>query len=1184
MNREQEKKIAQICLHFQIATEEQIRYCLSLQRKALEQGKYISLGETLLKCKYITSKQLRTIEEKLGISTQDTIALPSDITETSEKQGTTVPNTHPFPGLTTESQPKDDSFWQLAKGQTSRNTLSQSFIKDFVDSPHDSTREFTSLTSSTSSIMGKSQEFIWKEGEIFHHYRIEKELGRGGMGIVYLAFDQKLDRKVALKLLSSQELESKQVERFLLEAKSVAQLNHPHIIQVFDVGSTPQPYFTMEYIEGSTLDKYTHQKKLSFTEIAHIFEKVSQAIHLVHEKGIIHRDLKPENIMITQDQEPKVMDFGIAKVIDASLSQTGDLLGTPAYMSPEQADGKKVDSRSDVYSVGATIYEVLTSRQVFQGESIYNIIYQIMSEDPIRPGRLNPDIPIDLEAICLKCLEKDPRKRYSSAKELARDLNNFRKHKPLLAKPPSFSSSFYKWIRRNQTVTFLSLIFLSIIIASITWFIHDLREENKKTEKALLETDKARKKAESSQKETADTLKKLYESTRKERESSKLASKAQKELQDGFYPFIIKLTNDYQKQNNILMVDKILHSEYCPPKLRNWEWNWVQKTSHNEVLSLRDEKDPIRAGIEVLFFDQGKKIISASFDGKIRFWDWKKQKLIHRFPGKSGIEGISLSPDEENLVSIHYDKGVRVWNVKNKTLLKEWSMPYHLKACAFSHDGKKIAIVGHWDITIWSFPQAQKIATLPFGSGYFHSCTFSKDDKILLTACTDWNIQMWDWQEKKIVRTLQGHQEQVYQAVYSHDGTRIASVSKDSTIKIWDSHKGVLVKTLEGYTVSQNNRLIFQPSHRGDIFSCVFTQDGKKLITGGVDNTIRVWDINSARILKILRGHKENVNYLALHPNQKNIASVSNDTFINIWNIEGKDNPFLIGKHNGAALFCAFSPDGERVASCGDDLTIKIWNRSSGKLEKTLVGHFKSARGLAFSKDGKELISTGDDGSLRVWDLLKGQQKKVVFHPGDRFLQCRYFAQDTQVVVGGYTNTIFFYDRKTLKKVDSLSLGKNILKFELSPSGRLLVTGENSGKCKIWDLQSKKIIHTFKHIAPVSYCCFDHEEKAILTACHDNRIRIWNLKKKALVHTLEGHNGNVHSLRLSPDGKRIFSCGDDYEIKIWDYQTGRHLLDLEGHHNRVLSCDFNPNGQEVISTSEDGQVLLWSIDQIDQMD
>jgi tetratricopeptide (TPR) repeat protein/predicted Ser/Thr protein kinase len=287
-------------------------------------------------------------------------------------------------------------------------------------------------------------------------YEILTELGRGGMGVVYLARQTALDRFVAVKMvLGSGYAGEARRRRFRLEAQAVARLHHPNIVQIYDVGEhDDHPYFTLEYVDGGSLGERISGKPLPPREAAEIIEVLARAIHCAHERGIIHRDLKPCNVLMARDGTPKITDFGLAKLMDAedAHTRTGSVLGTPSYMAPEQALGQKtIGPPADIYALGSILYEALTGRPPFRGETSMDLLIQLANDDPAPVSRIRPGMPRDLETICMKCLQKEPRKRYSSALALAEDLRRFLAHEPVQARPASYSERTVKWVKRRPT-------------------------------------------------------------------------------------------------------------------------------------------------------------------------------------------------------------------------------------------------------------------------------------------------------------------------------------------------------------------------------------------------------------------------------------------------------------------------------------------------------------------------------------------------------------------------------------------------------------------------------------------------------------------------------------------------------------------------------------------------------------
>ncbi|BBM83380.1 serine/threonine-protein kinase [Candidatus Uabimicrobium amorphum] len=378
---------------------------------------------------------------------------------------------------------------------------------------------------------------VIREGQLFGRYMIQGELGRGGMGVVYKAMDTQLKRTVALKVILKGN--SNDIKRFIRESSAMAQLEHNNIVKLYEFGTTPQPFFTMEYIEGFTLADLIKEKKVKPLFLLDLMIKVCDALAHAHKNNILHRDIKPSNIIITNKGEPKVMDFGVAKIsntTEKSLSKTGDVLGTILYMAPEHIDGK-ASEKSDIYSLGATIYESLTYRNVFQGDSHYNILFQILHNDPIPPRELNPNISPYFEAVCLKCMAKKEDKRYENFKQLTRELRNLKNHKPIIAKTYNTFDVFHSFVAKHKLFFALVAFFMVVLLAFSFFLLVAWRN----THQARLVAEKTTQRIQQEKARTKDTLNKVmdvlkystteYPSLQKDKKFAQLFSRIFKDVE-----------------------------------------------------------------------------------------------------------------------------------------------------------------------------------------------------------------------------------------------------------------------------------------------------------------------------------------------------------------------------------------------------------------------------------------------------------------------------------------------------------------------------------------------------------------------------------------------------------------------------------------------------------------------------
>jgi serine/threonine protein kinase len=305
-------------------------------------------------------------------------------------------------------------------------------------------------------------------------YELLEEVGRGGQGVVFRARQKSLNRTVALKVISLGQWASEaHLKRFRREAEAAASLDHPSIVPIYEVGERDGScYFSMKFIEGGQLDEVVRRAPMSIRQAAELIAKVARTVHYAHEHGILHRDIKPGNILLDAKGEPHLTDFGLARLVEteSTVTRTLEVLGTPSYMAPEQAAAKNTElsSATDVYGLGAVLYQLLTGHPPFAGGTTYETIKLLIDTETRPPRSLNPKIDRELSTICLKCLEKDPQRRYPSALALAEDLEHWLKHEPIQAKPSGFFTHTRKWVQRKPAIAAL-ITSLVALVAAIGW-------------------------------------------------------------------------------------------------------------------------------------------------------------------------------------------------------------------------------------------------------------------------------------------------------------------------------------------------------------------------------------------------------------------------------------------------------------------------------------------------------------------------------------------------------------------------------------------------------------------------------------------------------------------------------------------------------------------------------------------
>jgi hypothetical protein len=449
-------------------------------------------------------------------------------------------------------------------------------------------------------------------------YDIIRELGRGGMGVVYQARQVALNRTVAVKMiLAGAHAGEANLARFLTEAEAVAQLQHPHIVQIFEIGRHEGlPYFTLEFVPGGSLADKVRDHPLPAREAAQLVEQLAKGVAYAHQRGIIHRDLKPENVLLAEDGTPKITDFGLAKRVavepgaaspGSGLTATGAVLGTPSFMAPEQAGGKPsaIGPAADIYALGAILYRLVTGRPPFQAATPLDTILQVVSDDPLAPRQLAPKCPRDLETICLKCLQKEPRKRYASAANLSEDLRRFQSSEPIQARPVGRLERAVKWARRNPgvfrwMVAFAAVCLLfSVIVLAFAVRIVGLADFATRQANDLKEINLD-----------------LYAARDDALSKAKTAREAQHLTERANYFNSIGLAHQLWLANSVERAQKVL--EGCPRELRHWEWDYLNRLVHaGELTTYRGHQGVIH---NLVYAPTGTSILSTNGMGEVRCW------------------------------------------------------------------------------------------------------------------------------------------------------------------------------------------------------------------------------------------------------------------------------------------------------------------------------------------------------------------------------------------------------------------------------------------------------------------------------------------------------------------------------------------------------------------------------------
>jgi WD40 repeat protein/serine/threonine protein kinase len=1052
-------------------------------------------------------------------------------------------------------------------------------------------------------------------------FELLSELGRGGMGVVYRAWQPSLGRQVALKVLFRTG-DPKAEARFRREIRALGQVEHPHLVKIFTSGSDGEQWFyAMELVEGATLagvcerlharsprpesvdatvwretlsavctEARRAEKPLSDTpaelapadtdqpgvdavaragyvgQVVELLRQVAGAAHALHERGILHRDIKPGNIMVSADGGQAVlMDLGLAQVADeveGRLTRTRQFVGTLRYASPEQvlAVGG-VDRRSDVYGLGATLWEMLTLRPLFGATDATptpELMRRIQVEEPERPRKYHPGLSRDLEAIVLKCLEKDAGRRYATAAELTRDLERWQAGEPVRARPVRGWERGWKWVKRRPGAAALwsvtVLMVLALLGGGVSLFYSGRLQD------ALGEAERQRDIAEQQRQIAAD----------QHAEAERQRDRAERLV----YARQIALAQVAWEKGDVRHGWELLDG--CRRELRGWEHDYLYTLFNSNQHTFRGHTATVWS---VGFSPDGKRLVSGSSDNTLKVWDAQTGQQTLTLRGHtSAVLSVAFSPDGKRLLSGSADKTLKVWDAQTgqETLsLKGHTEP--VTSVAFSPDGKRLASASEdRSVKVWDAQTGQDTLSL---KGHRHgvlSVAFSPDGKRLASGSSDATVKVWDAQTGQETLTLKGHTDWVSSVAFSSDGRRLVSASgnaillpdKAGGLKVWDVQTGE-------QTLSLNE-------HTGGFSSVAFSPDGKRLISGGGDQAVRVCDAQTGQETLTLKGHTGHVTSVAFSPDGQRLVSGSGDQTVKVWDAQtGQESRTLQG-HTSHVTSVAFSPDGQRLVSGSVDETVKVWDARTGQVTLFLKG---AGGPVAFSPDGQRLASSSADPihnpdkarELKVWDAQTGEHSLTLMGHTDVVLSVAFSPDGKRLVSGSSDHTVKVWDAQTGQETRTLKGHTGwVFSVAFSPDGKRVVSGSEDQTVKVWDAQTAQQTCTLQgHTSWVKSVAFSPDGKRVVSGSGDHTVKVWDAQTSQETLTLKGHAGVVFSVAFSPDCKCLASGSSDHTVKVWDAQTGQETLCLKGHTGRVFSVAFSPDGKRLASASEDRTVKLW---------
>lgn len=1032
-------------------------------------------------------------------------------------------------------------------------------------------------------------------------YQIDGEVGRGGIGRILSARDERLDRRVAVKVLLEES--GAYEDRFVREALVTARLQHPAIVPVYEAGRWPtgEAFYTMKLVSGKPLLEIIDECRTLDERLPLLTRvlAVADAVAYAHERRIIHRDLKPANILVGAHGETVLIDWGLAKDLDENnapstieiqpnlnavafennaLTMVGSVMGTPSYMPPEQAAGDVVDERADVYALGAILYHVLSGKQPYAGFDGLQTIMRVLEEPPQALEALQAGIPRDLLTIIEKAMHRDRAMRYPTAKEFAEDLRRFLAGQLVGAHHYSSRERVVRFVRKYRAAFTVACVAATIFALNGALFVSRIVKERDRAETERHHAETARQQsiiAEEQATARADELTLVEARAAVERDPN-AALAWLKALSPAFRKWSAARIIAADAWSRGTSTTYRLHKELVNGLALTADQKHLLTVSDDHTARILDFENGSSRTLDghtdeawsIGLSADGRKVVTSSKDRVIRIWDFDTGRLVRALEGhEAGIVYARFARQDKVVFSQSDDCTLRMWDVEAGTSRILAKGPEIALKSVMSPDERHFVTAGLggavWFVDL-DVPKPKRIPALSVNwyvaqvGGKF-PMTFSADGRRILAGGVDGVVREWDLQTETL-QVYEGQTNPIVRVTYSPDDRLIAAASADGSLRLWDRAAGT-------------TRAL--PPMDGNVGVLLFSPDGRTLVTAGNDKSARSIDLATGNRRRFM-GMQDGVSDARFTKDGSRLVLAGGDGAVRIFQMRLEAGR-LLGKHSGAALSVDVSARGDHIVSAGADGLVRLWSTGTNEPpEISLSGHVGAVPIVRFSPDGELIVSSGMDNTARLWDR-SGHQIQAISVSGIEAMKVAFSPDGRFVAAGSTEGAVKLWNVDSGVVRDVGQLGARVIHLAFSPDGRRLGTTGAERHAKVWDIETGQAQDLSGHEFFVSSIAFSPDGRTIATGGGDHRLRFYD---SGATEPRPYDAGGYTMLGLSflPDGASVLGTNGNGYVRRWDLASGKTLQTFRGHRGNITSVRLSRDGKVLATSSDDRTLRLFDVE------